>query len=167
MTSDTYLSRNLGQCYAGGSSRRQKAMKTGEAGIYPSYIITKRNTNTTMYLFKIDDYAVTGYMPSGIADLMDGHEIDTVYASGALVEWFMIGQDTDVYVHVINANPAPSYEIGDDIVASTTDGYGQKYGGFSTAKDYTASPLLKIGKAAEYRAGSTSDTKLLKVNLAG
>lgn len=164
MASDTFTNRYLSGVFAGGDSRRApKVAQVSEALIYPGFIISVRNLKA--YLYNNGDYAANGYYPSGIADLMDGHVLDTAYTiTTDILEYFAIGQDTDVWVHCIAATPAPTYGEGYTIIASGTDGYGMVFS-YTDGTSYTDSPLLKIGKVVEYRAGSTTETKLVKVNL--
>ena len=169
MAADTFVSRNLGDVYAGRNWVRHDAIEIGEAGMYPGMIFTERESQGVAYLYNAQDWVDSGYRPAGILGLENGHALDTVYTLYDIVEPFYIGDDTEVYVLVISASPAPKYKKGTDIVASGTDGYGQawtEYGSIPTAYyDYTTSPLLKVGKCREYRLGSTTDAKIIRMSL--
>ena len=171
MTADTYLSRHFGKIFQGGFAKKRDAIKIGEANMYPGYIFTMRATNTTAYLFNSTDYTGSGYTPAGILDDKPGQALDTAYTiTTDFVEYFAIGDNVDVAIYAIAATPAPSYNVRDIIVASTTDGYGKKWtqwSGTEYTSEITASPILKIGKVIEYRAGSTTDAKIIKINLSG
>ena len=170
MAADSFATRKFGSVFRGGFKKIREPVYIAEAGQYPGFIFSLRNGNSDAYLFNQADYSGSAYMATGILDCKPGHAIDTVYTVGDFCEYFAIGDDVDVAIYVINATPAPSYNIGDIIVASTTDGYGQKWatGLLNTSYDYLASPLCKIGKVSmEMRAGSTSDAKIITVNLSG
>ena len=169
MAADTFVSRNLGDVYAGRDWVRHDPVEIMEALMYPGMIFTERDANGLAYLYNAQDWVDSGYRPVGILGLENGHALDTTYTIGDLVEPFYIGDDTEVYVLVISATPAPKYKKGTDIVASATDGYGQawtEYGAIPSAYyDYTTSPVLKVGRCREYRLGSTTDAKIIKMSL--
>lgn len=165
MTSDTFVSLNLADVRCGGNTEKSEAFNVGEANMYPGYIVTLRATTTTIYLYKEQDYVDNGYMPAGVLDLKDGQALDTAYTvTTDQVEIWEVGKGAVVYVHCIAATPAPSYQKGKIITASATDGYGKIFA-YTDGTDYLSAPLLAIGHVDEYKAGSTSDTKLVKVVL--
>lgn len=169
MAADTMVTRKIGKIFQGGFPKKRDAIKIGDSGMYPGYIFTMRATNTTAYLFNSADYTNSGYAPVGVLDDKPGQALDTAYTiTTDFVEYFAIGDNVDVAIYAIPATPAPSYNVGDIIVASTIDGFGLKWlqwSGTEYTSEITASPLLKIGKCIEYRAGSTTDAKIIKVNL--
>ena len=169
MAADTFLTRHFGRVFQGGFIKKRPPLIIGESAMYPGYIFTTRATATTAYLYNSGDYTSSGYMPAGVLDDKPGQALDTAYTiTTDMCEYFAIGDNVDVAIYVISATPAPSYEIGSVIVASSTDGYGQrwtKWTGTEYTSEITANPILKIGVAKEYRAGSTSDAKILVVNL--
>ena len=169
MAADTFVSRNLGDVYAGRDWVRHDPVEIMEALMYPGMIFTERDSSGFAYLFNRQDWVDSGYRPVGILGLENGHALDAAYTAGDLVEPFYIGDDAEVYMYVIADSPAPKYKKGTTIVASGTDGYGMawtEYGAIPSAYyDYTTSPLLRIGICREYRAGSTSDAKIVKVSL--
>lgn len=151
MTSDTFVSKHYNSVYAGGDSRRQKVVRCGEAGIYPGYGI--RVVNSVAYLSKQSDDHI-----SGVADLKVGHALDTVYASGTLIEWFRVGQDTEVYVYLLAASPAVQVDEGEDCIISATDGM------FASGDDNTDLNYV-AGHFCEYSAGHVTDNLLVKITL--
>lgn len=164
MTADSYDSLNIADTRCGGNTETSDAFTCGEAGIYPSYIVTHRATTNTIYLFNESDYSASGYWPCGVVNLMDGQALDTAYDSGDDVEIWEVGCNAIIYVHCIAATPAPTYSKNVVIVASATDGYGKPFA-YTAGTDYLVSPLLKIGRVHERKAGSTTDAKLIKVRM--
>jgi hypothetical protein len=163
MANDDFATLNLTSIYAGGSQERESPVQIGEAGMYPGYICTKRNTDNIGYLFNSSDYPT--YVPCGILDLNAGHALDVAYTiTTDRVEYFKIGQDTEVWMYCKADANATYYQDGMIIVASATDGYGMIFV-YASTNAYTISPILAIGKVAQYKAGSTAYDKIVRVNL--
>lgn len=161
MTSDTFANRGIGDVYYSGNPRRQKAVKvgTGET-IKPGYAIYV--SNGVAYAAKSTDPYI-----SGIACCMDGHEIDTAYTSTSgseeNIEYYGKGQDTEVWAFLVASSPAVTIDEGELLVVSSTDGMFTLWSYASGAEE--TDTLSKAVRSRDYKAGSASDNKLVRISL--
>jgi len=162
MASDTFASRSIGAVYAGeaGKETRRGMRKINEAGIYPSMAI-RVHTDNFLYLAKNSDKIF-----SGIAADMPGEDLDTVYASGDIIEYFGATDDVDVWVWYVAQSPAVNLVEGDVLVLSATDGMFMKFA-YANATDITDVTDLTgtVRLVDDVVTGSATNNQLIRVHL--
>lgn len=160
--SDTFASRGIGQVYAGeaGKETRRGARKINEAGIYPGYAI-RVHTDNFLYLAKQSDKIF-----SGIAADMPGEDLDTVYASGDIIEYFGATDDVDVWAWYAAQSPAVNLVEGDVLVLSTTDGMFMKFAYTDTAEETEVTDKTGTARLVDdVITGSTTANQLIRIHL--
>lgn len=159
MASDTFATKRVSKVYVSGDKRTESVV-AGEAGIYPGYII-RIASDEKAYLCNNSDG-----QPSGIVEVPIGADLDTVIASGDMLEFYRIGQDTEVWMFLLYASPLAAIRDGELITTSATDGKGMKWAYTDTA-EATDSNAFNVGRASIVDTGHLTEDHLIKVNLAG
>lgn len=160
MTDETFAGLNIATIYAGGNPKRKWA-KLGEA-FGPGDAI--RVTSGVAYLAKASDAHV-----SGIADLLEGKEIDTDYTSaevtaGILIPYFPKGQDTDVYLKIALSSPVVAIKPFDRLALSTVDGQMKNFV-YTDGTQASDSAINMMGHALENDATHVTNMHIIKANL--
>ena len=149
----TYNSQNISEIFAGGNPAQQELVKvaTGET-IYPGYAIYIAQGQA--YAAKSSDSRISGF-----AALKEGHDIDTAYDEGDFIPWYIVGQDTYLWLKIAIQSPAQAIDSGDLAILSTTDGQ-------LAYNDGTTLSKMRCGKfMGPYYAGSASVAWIMKVNI--
>jgi hypothetical protein len=162
MTSDTFVSRLIGDVYAGPSNVnvvRSQSYQVGEAGIKPGYAV-RVDSSKKVYLAKASDKKV-----SGIAALMPGHEIDTAYTiTTDHIEIYQVGSNMVVWAFLLGASPLAPCLDGDKCHVSATDGFVEVYA-YADGADTSDSHLLQMGHFREDCTSHATDEKLVRIQL--
>jgi hypothetical protein len=159
--SDTFLSKSYGKVYCGDAhnEKRRKAVKIGEAGIYPGFAI--RVAAGVAYLANSTDN-----IWSGIAADMPGEDLDTAYTYSATasacdkIEYYGRHVGQEVFLWYLAQSPAVNLLDGDCLVLSATDGLFMKFA-YTDGTEATDAPTTEA-TCIEDITGSVTANKLVR-----
>lgn len=159
--SDTFLSKSYGHVYCGDAhnEKRRKAVKIGEAGIYPGFAI--RVVSGVAYLASNSDN-----IWSGIAADMPGLDLDTAFTYSAtakdcdLIEYYGRHVGQEVFLWYLAQSPPVNLLDGDCLVLSATDGMFMKFA-YADNTEITDAPTTEA-TCLEDITGSVSANKLVR-----
>jgi hypothetical protein len=165
MTSDTFSSKNLGSVYAGLGEPKGKTRPklVYDSSTYPGYVV-RTDSSDRWNLAKNSDKS-----QDAVIDTCRDHGLDTAFTiySGTVpdvVEGYRIGGGDVVWTYYVAVSPAVNLLPGDILVTSATDGMTMKFS-YTDGTDITDAPLNIVGRCVDIVTGSTSDNKLVKVQL--
>jgi hypothetical protein len=158
MADETYIGKKIGNVFAGGNSSTEGGVKVGDA-FGPGDCI--RIVAGVAYITASGDALLTG-----VAASKAGHADDVVFTVGEIVEYYPIGQDTNVHMKLKGASGPIAVEEGEIASLSATDGQIQKFA-YTDATKETDTLYLKVGRFAEADAGHATEMRIVEVSLAG